>query len=185
MFATRLLYERWLSRSQTVPLPLPLRVAIESFGFLPRRRRFGGPGTVRQSGDVKRCETAHTGAGVAAVQLPAVTHRLSRRRASCRGEASLTTSFNLASWVTGLVRFMGPQDYHPELPDADRQARFELEQIKQRVSGASFTAARDRFVAQRSAIQSQVNGGLIDDPGRTNRLRHVTAFYDAVNAVSR
>ncbi len=93
--------------------------------------------------------------------------------------------FDLASWVTGLVRFMGPQDYHPELPDADRQARYELEQIKERVSAASFTAAKDRFVAKRSAIESQVSAALLDEPGRTNCLRHVTAFYDAVSAVSR
>ena len=97
----------------------------------------------------------------------------------------MTSDFDLASWVTGLVRFMGPQSYHPELPDADRQARYELEQIKQRVSPAIFTAAMERFETNRSAIESQIGASLLDEPGRSNCLRHVTAFYDAVNAVTR
>jgi len=97
----------------------------------------------------------------------------------------MASDFDLASWVTGLVRFMGPQSYHPELPDADRQARYELEQIKQRVNPAIFTAARERFATKRSAIESQIGASLLDEPGRSNCLRHVTAFYDAVNAVTR
>jgi hypothetical protein len=93
--------------------------------------------------------------------------------------------FDLASWVTGIVRVMAPSDYRPELPDAERQARYEMEQIQQRVSRASFTAAADRFMVKRSAIESQVNTAQVDEPGRTNCLRHVTAFYNAINAVSR
>jgi hypothetical protein len=93
--------------------------------------------------------------------------------------------FDLASWVTGIVRVMAPSDYRPELPDADRQARYEMEQIQQRVSRASFTAAADRFMVKRSAIESQVNTAQVDEPGRTNCLRHVTVFYNAINAVSR
>ena len=67
----------------------------------------------------------------------------------------MASDFDLASWVTGIVRVMAPHDYRPELPDADRQARYEMEQIKQRVGAASFIAAKDRFVAKRTEIESQ------------------------------
>jgi len=60
-----------------------------------------------------------------------------------------------------------------------------LEQIKQRVVPTIFTAARERFTAKRSAIESQIGASLLDEPGRSNCLRHVTAFYDAMNAVVR
>jgi len=93
--------------------------------------------------------------------------------------------FDLASWVTGMVRLMAPTDYHPELPDIDRQARYELEQIRQRVSAANFTTARQRFEGKRATIELQINAALIDEPGRTNAQRHVTAFYDALTAAAR
>jgi hypothetical protein len=101
------------------------------------------------------------------------------------GLAPVAGDFDLASWVTGVVRFMGPGTYHPELPDTDRQARYELEQIQLRVSRDSFTAARERFAARRSALESQISAAQIDEAGRTHCLRHVTAFFDAVNALSR
>ncbi|MEO8428212.1 MAG: hypothetical protein ABI651_13965 [Verrucomicrobiota bacterium] len=73
----------------------------------------------------------------------------------------------------------------PELADEERQARYEVEQIQQRVSGPSFSAASNRFVLQRAAIESQVNTSEIDGAGRTNALRHVTAFFDALASVTR
>jgi hypothetical protein len=88
--------------------------------------------------------------------------------------------FDLSSWVTEVVRFSAPRDYRPELPDLDRQARYELEQIQKRVSVPSFAAASQRFVSQRAAITSQINTAEIDGPGRTNALHHVTAFFDAL-----
>jgi len=93
--------------------------------------------------------------------------------------------FDLASWVTGVVRVMAPREYRPDLPDLERQPLYELEQIKQQVTSASFSAARQRFENARSAIEAQVRMALIDEPGRTNAQQHVTAFYGALSSVSR
>jgi hypothetical protein len=93
--------------------------------------------------------------------------------------------FDLASWVTGIVRVLAPRDYRPELSDVDRQAHYEMEEIQKRVSGTSFATARDRFVTKRNAIESRISAAQIDEPGRTNALNHVAAFYNAVDAVSR
>ena len=93
--------------------------------------------------------------------------------------------FDLSSWVTEAVRLSAPRDYHPELAEVERQARYEIEQIQQRVSGPSFAAASNRFVLQRGAIESQINASQIDGAGRTNALRHVTAFFEALASVTR
>jgi len=93
--------------------------------------------------------------------------------------------FDLSSWVTEVVRLSAPHDYHPELADVERQARYTVEQIQQRVSGPSFTAASNRFALQRPAIEAQINATQIDEPGRTNALRHLTAFFDALASVTR
>ncbi len=93
--------------------------------------------------------------------------------------------FDLASWVTGVIRLSVPFDYHPELADADRQARYDLEQIQQQLGPATFNVARDRFVGQRPALESLVASAAVDEPGRTNAQRHVTAFFDAVTALTR
>jgi hypothetical protein len=93
--------------------------------------------------------------------------------------------FDLASWVTGIVRVMAPSEYHPELPDADRQPRYELEQLHQSVSPTHFSAARQRFENKRAAIELQISSALIDEPGRTNAQQHVTAFFNALSAVAR
>jgi hypothetical protein len=52
--------------------------------------------------------------------------------------------FDLASWVTGIARRSAPQDYHPELGEIEREIRYELEQIQQRVAPTMFLAARQR-----------------------------------------
>jgi hypothetical protein len=93
--------------------------------------------------------------------------------------------FDLSSWVTEAVRLSAPRDYHPELAEVERQARYEIEQIQQRVSGPSFAAASGRFVPQRGAIEAQINASQIDGAGRTNALRHVTAFFEALASVQR
>jgi hypothetical protein len=93
--------------------------------------------------------------------------------------------FDLASWVTESVQDSVPHDYLPELPLIDRRARFELEVVQKSVRPELFTAAKDRFVAQRTALESLVQAAVIDDVGRTNVARHVTAFYDALAAVRR
>lgn len=88
--------------------------------------------------------------------------------------------FDLCSWVTETVRQSAPGGYHPELADVERRARYEIEQIQQSVTKPGFAAASDRFLAKRSAIESQINAALIDDAGRANALRHVTAFFEAL-----
>jgi hypothetical protein len=91
--------------------------------------------------------------------------------------------FDLASWVTGIVRGSAPHDYHPELGDVEREALYKLEEIQKRVSPANFLAARQRFTAKRTAVESLVASANIDDEGRANALRHVVAFYTALEAV--
>lgn len=93
--------------------------------------------------------------------------------------------FDLCSWVTEVVRLSAPREYHPELADVERQARYEVEQIQQRVSGPSFAAGSDRFVLQRAALESQIAVAEVDEAGRANAFRHVTAFFDALSSVTR
>jgi hypothetical protein len=93
--------------------------------------------------------------------------------------------FDLASWVTGVVRVMAPREYRPDLPDIERQPLFELERIKQQVAPTHFAAARQRFEAARNAIEAQINVALLDGPGRTNTQQHVTAFYGALSSTTR
>lgn len=93
--------------------------------------------------------------------------------------------FDLCSWVTEAVRLSAPRDYHPELAEVERQARYTVEQIQQRVSPPKFAAATDRFMFQRAALESQINAAQIDEAGRTNAFRHVTAFFDALASVPR
>jgi hypothetical protein len=91
--------------------------------------------------------------------------------------------FDLASWVTGKVRLSTPRDYRPDLPDVDRQARYQVEQIQGRTSAASFASASASFAARRPEIEHQISSADLDPDGRTNALRHVTAFFDALAAV--
>lgn len=91
--------------------------------------------------------------------------------------------FDLASWVTGLARRSAPRDYHPELGDIERETRYALEQARQRVAPANFLAARQRFADKRALLESHLASARIDEEGRANALRHVAAFYDALEAV--
>ncbi len=88
--------------------------------------------------------------------------------------------FDLASWVTGTVRRTFPRDYRPDLPDLDRRARYELEQIQGSIKIEVFRAAQDRFMARREAIQSLASSAEVDEEGRTNVLKHIEAFYSAI-----
>lgn len=93
--------------------------------------------------------------------------------------------FDLSSWVTGTVRVTAPPGYRPDLPEIERRAHYELEQIAGRVSAASFEAARARFIPGRGAMELQIQAAQIDDAGRTNALEHVAAFYHALESVRR
>jgi hypothetical protein len=91
--------------------------------------------------------------------------------------------FDLASWVTGISRRFAPHDYHPELGDIERERLYDLEQIQQRVTPAMFVAARQRFVELRTVVESHIITAKVDEEGRANALRHVSAFYGALDAI--
>ena len=93
--------------------------------------------------------------------------------------------FDLSSWVTAVVRISAPRDYLPELPEVDRQVRYELELIQKRVSDIQFAASRTRFISKQAALQSQINTSLVDTDGRTNALRHTAAFFEALALIGR
>lgn len=93
--------------------------------------------------------------------------------------------FDLASFVTGVVRPSAPHDYHPELPELEREARFKLGAIQERVGGARFQAAAARFQEHRLGIEAQINAADLDDPGRASALAHVSAFFDALALASK
>ena len=90
--------------------------------------------------------------------------------------------FDLSSWVTELVKGTTPPDYHPDLPDLDRRARYELGQLRESVGRQVFQNAKDRFLTARGGIESLVTEAEIDDAGRTNAFRHILAFFEALSA---
>jgi hypothetical protein len=93
--------------------------------------------------------------------------------------------YDLASWVTGVTTPSWPRDYHPELGEVEREARFKVEELAKQVGPALLSAGRDRFVAQRAPIEAWVRAARVDEVGRTNALRHVDAFYEALAVVVR
>ena len=93
--------------------------------------------------------------------------------------------FDLASWVTEVARLSAPRDFRPELEDIERQALYQVDQIRSRVDKPTFTTASRTFLELRRAIESLINAAEIDDPGRVNALRHVTAFYTAIAEAGR
>lgn len=88
--------------------------------------------------------------------------------------------FDLASWVTGVVRGSAPRDYHPELGDVEREARYRLDLIQREVRAEVFERARSRFVGRQAALQEAVVAADLDPEGRANALRHLAAFYDGL-----
>jgi hypothetical protein len=91
--------------------------------------------------------------------------------------------FDLASWVTEVVRSSAPHDYHPELEDVEREARYGIELIQKESSPEAFENARGQFQFQREAIESHVAEAAVDMAGRANALRHLAAFYDALSVL--
>ncbi|HRI12966.1 MAG TPA: hypothetical protein PLX89_08175 [Verrucomicrobiota bacterium] len=89
--------------------------------------------------------------------------------------------FDLSSWVTEKVLSNAPRDYHPELPELDRRARFELSEVRRNVTEKVFNSARGRFEPQRSTIEELVKNAVVDEVGRTNALQHVSAFFGALS----
>ncbi|HYE32069.1 MAG TPA: hypothetical protein VEH27_11615 [Methylomirabilota bacterium] len=97
-----------------------------------------------------------------------------------RSHMLVAGDFDLASWVTGQTRLMAPHDYRPDLPDLERQAHYEVDQVQQRVSPTSFLAALQMFAERRAALEALVQQSLLDAEGRTNALAHINAFYAAL-----
>jgi hypothetical protein len=79
-----------------------------------------------------------------------------------------------------------PWDYHPDLPILERQARYDLEQIKGRVSEVNpevFLNTRQRFEQKRAVIEAKVDSAILDGAGRTNAIAHVRAFFSAMASI--
>jgi hypothetical protein len=91
--------------------------------------------------------------------------------------------FDLASWVTAVVRHISPYDYHPELADIEREALYSLERIRAEFPSSQFESARQRFTSKRSLIELKVTSAEVDEEGRVNALQHVTAFYGALEKI--
>jgi hypothetical protein len=92
--------------------------------------------------------------------------------------------FDLASWVTETARLSTPREYHPELGEIERQALYTIEGIAARAGAERFAAGRTRFLEHRSEIEANIQVTEIDDAGRSNALRHVAAFYNALQIVT-
>jgi hypothetical protein len=88
--------------------------------------------------------------------------------------------FDLSSWVTEKVRLNAPSDYRPELGDVERQVSYTIEEIRRASDPAIFAAAEELFMDNRSAMEALVNTADVDDAGRDNALRHITAFFSAL-----
>lgn len=93
--------------------------------------------------------------------------------------------FDLASWVTGVLRSSAPHDYHPELGELEREARYQVETIQRETKASSFASARSRFVQARAAIEADVARALVDAAGRANAMQHMAAFYGALALTTR
>jgi len=106
-------------------------------------------------------------------------------RRSDGGLIPLAGDFDLSSWVTEQIRPSAPWDYLPNLPERDRQVRFDLQTLRQSLPRAVFDAAGARFNARRSDLELLVSGALVDDAGRTNAAAHVATFFDGLAAVAR
>ena len=92
--------------------------------------------------------------------------------------------FDLCSFVTEEVQLDVPWDYEPDLPPLIRLARYDLEQIKSQVEEDVFTKAKNRFETKRDALELKINAAMVDEAGRTNALGHVSAFFDALAALT-
>lgn len=88
--------------------------------------------------------------------------------------------FDLASWVTARVRLNAPHDYRPELPDLEREARFQVDEIRKRAGAIAFAVGRTRFLDRRAALEARVIRAEVDEAGRQNIQNHLAAFFQAL-----
>lgn len=92
--------------------------------------------------------------------------------------------FDLASFVTGQVRRSAPHDYHPELPDLDREALYRVDEARKKAGFDQFRAAMARFEAHRVDLEALINAAEVDEVGRINAFRHVEAFFNGLAATA-
>lgn len=93
--------------------------------------------------------------------------------------------FDLASFVTGEVRLSAPWDYRPDLPELERQAHFEVGRIRAWAGDKRFALSRERFRSVRTELETHVAAAEVDEAGRENVLKHLTAFFEAIDGASK
>jgi hypothetical protein len=55
--------------------------------------------------------------------------------------------------------------------------------VSKDVPAEMFAAGKERFTVKRAAIEALVASALVDNAGRTNAQKHVSAFYAALEVV--
>jgi hypothetical protein len=90
--------------------------------------------------------------------------------------------FDLASWVTEEVRASAPREYRPDLGDIERQVMYQVEQLRGRIAPAFYATAADLFLRRRADLEVQVAAAVVDAAGKANAIRHLNAFYAALQA---
>ncbi len=90
--------------------------------------------------------------------------------------------YDLASWVTERVSLNAPWDYFPELPDLERQMKFQVSELRGTVGEEMWRAAVQRFQQKKSALEERVRTVVVDEEGRTNMQRHLIAFFGELGA---
>lgn len=88
--------------------------------------------------------------------------------------------FDLASWVTANSKNRAPRDYHPELPELDREIAYDVEEIQRDVAPEILAAARTRFENALPGISAWVGMAEVDEEGRANMVRHLAVFAEAL-----
>lgn len=90
--------------------------------------------------------------------------------------------FDLASWVTERVSLNAPWDYFPELPDLERQMKFQVSELRGSVGQDVWQAAVQRYQERKSALEEKLRTVVVDEEGRANMQRHLTAFFGELGA---
>lgn len=90
--------------------------------------------------------------------------------------------YDLASWVTERVSLNAPWDYFPELPELERQMKFQVSELRGTVGEEMWRAAVQRFQQKKSALEERVRTVVVDEEGRTNMQRHLIAFFGELGA---
>jgi hypothetical protein len=88
--------------------------------------------------------------------------------------------FDLASWVTERVFLNAPWDYFPELPDLERQMKFQLGELRGGVSDDIWRTAVQRYQQKKTVLEDLVRTAVIDEAGRLNMQHHLAVFFTEI-----